>query len=67
MEFLEGNMKDFVDKSEQDRRMLNEEMQERSIAKCSKCGSIYSYGYETGYENPGKCASCRGALGELIY
>jgi hypothetical protein len=66
MEFLEGNMRDFNEKAEADRRMLDQEMDERSICQC-KCGSLYSYGYETGYRNPGRCASCRGALGELVY
>ena len=64
--FLEGNMKDFKDKADQDNRMLDEMMQERPIKRC-KCGGIYSYGYETGYYDPGKCPSCRGALGELVY
>ncbi len=67
MEFLEGNLKDFHDKADMEAKGWAEWEKERSFGKCEKCGAVYSYGYETGYQDPGECASCRGALGELVY
>jgi hypothetical protein len=65
-ELLEGNMKDFRQKAEQEEKYWNEWEKERPKKRC-KCGVLYSFGYETNYNDPGSCSACRGALGEVIY
>ena len=64
-QIMEGDMKELNQIAERERKMLDDEMVGRHIAKC-KCGTFYSYGFECNFRDPGSCPECGGRLGDIV-
>ena len=62
--FLEGNMKDFMEAKRRDEEYYKDYLKDRIVKRC-KCGNVYSYGLERNYVDPKSCPSCGGRLGEI--
>jgi hypothetical protein len=63
--FMEGDIKELKQTVERERRMLNEMMVGRELRVC-KCGTLYSFGAEVNWKDPGSCPECGDRLGEII-